>query len=134
MTVAIDRAVVELLGDLGVARCGCVAGILVEAQGSVLAKLSSSGRGQVIATAQATGLANAFTKVAQDISNDVLLTARIPAKLAGQSANLSVTADSRAWLGFVRKERSLLWALLLRKIRLKGSPRLLVAFGKCFPS
>jgi ferredoxin len=50
------------------------------------------------------------------------------------SADLTVTADSRAWLGFVRKERSLVWALLLRKIRLKGSPRLLVAFGKCFPS
>jgi ferredoxin len=48
--------------------------------------------------------------------------------------DLRVTADSRAWLGFVRKERGLVWALLRRKIRLKGSPRLLVAFGKCFPS
>ena len=26
------------------------------------------------------------------------------------------------------------WALLTRRIRLKGSPRLLLAFGKCFPS
>jgi putative sterol carrier protein/NAD-dependent dihydropyrimidine dehydrogenase PreA subunit len=50
------------------------------------------------------------------------------------SPDLSVTADSQAWLGFVRKERSLVWALLTRKIRLKGSPRLLVAFGRCFPS
>jgi hypothetical protein len=49
-------------------------------------------------------------------------------------ADLKVTADSRTWLGFVAKERSLVWALLLRKIRLKGSPRLLLAFGKCFPS
>lgn len=48
-------------------------------------------------------------------------------------ADLRVTADSQAWMGFVRKERSLVWALLTRKIRLKGSPRLLVAFGKCFP-
>ncbi len=48
--------------------------------------------------------------------------------------DLSVTADSQAWVGFLRKERSLVWALLRRKIRLKGSPRLLVAFGKCFPS
>jgi NAD-dependent dihydropyrimidine dehydrogenase PreA subunit len=47
--------------------------------------------------------------------------------------DLRVTADSRTWVGFVRKERSLLGALLRRKIRLKGSPRLLVAFGKCFP-
>jgi ferredoxin len=50
------------------------------------------------------------------------------------SPDLSVTADSRSWLGFVRKERSLFWALLTRKIRLKGSPRLLLDFGKCFPS
>ena len=46
--------------------------------------------------------------------------------------DLSVTADSQAWLGFLRKERSLVWALLTRKIRLKGPPRLLVAFGNCF--
>jgi ferredoxin len=50
------------------------------------------------------------------------------------SPDLSVTADSEIWLGFLRKERSLFWALLRRKIRLKGSPRWLVAFGKCFPS
>jgi epoxyqueuosine reductase QueG len=48
--------------------------------------------------------------------------------------NIRVTADSRTWLGFVRKERSLLWALLTRRVRIKGSPRLLVAFGNCFPS
>jgi NAD-dependent dihydropyrimidine dehydrogenase PreA subunit len=49
-------------------------------------------------------------------------------------ADLRVTADSETWLGFLAKERSLLWALLRRKIRIKGSPKLLVAFGKCFPS
>jgi Fe-S-cluster-containing hydrogenase component 2 len=49
-------------------------------------------------------------------------------------ADLHVTADSEAWLGFLAKERSLLWALLRRRIRIKGSPKLLVAFGKCFPS
>jgi ferredoxin len=48
--------------------------------------------------------------------------------------DLSITADSPTWLRFVRKEGSLVWALLTRRIRLKGSPRLLVAFGKCFPS
>ena len=48
--------------------------------------------------------------------------------------HLRITADSRTWLGFVRKERSLIWALLTRKIRLKGPPRLLMRFGKCFPS
>lgn len=48
--------------------------------------------------------------------------------------DLRLTADSETWLAFLAKERGLLWALLRRKIRLKGSPRLLVAFGKCFPS
>jgi ferredoxin len=50
------------------------------------------------------------------------------------TASLRVTADSRWWLGFLAKERSLLWGLLRRKLRLKGSPRLLLAFGQCFPS
>jgi Fe-S-cluster-containing hydrogenase component 2 len=49
-------------------------------------------------------------------------------------ADLRVTADSETWLGFLAKERSLLWALLRRRIRIKGPPKLLVAFGKCFPS
>ena len=49
-------------------------------------------------------------------------------------ADLLVTADSETWLGFLAKERSLLWALLRRRIRIKGSPKLLVAFGKCFPT
>ncbi len=49
-------------------------------------------------------------------------------------ADLRITADSSTWLGFLAKERSLVWAFLRLKIRLKGSPRLLLAFGKCFPS
>src|SRR5262245_34681368 len=49
-------------------------------------------------------------------------------------ADLRVTADSETWLGFLAKERSRLWALLRRRIRIQGPPRLLVAFGKCFPS
>jgi ferredoxin len=50
------------------------------------------------------------------------------------TADLRLTADTETWLGFLAKERSLLWALLRRKIRIKGSPKLLIAFGKCFPS
>ena len=50
------------------------------------------------------------------------------------TADLGLTADSETWLGFLAKERSLLWALVRRKIRIQGSPKLLVAFGKCFPS
>ena len=51
-----------------------------------------------------------------------------------ETPDLRLTADSETWLGFLAKERSLLWALLRRKIRIAGSPRLLLAFGKCFPS
>jgi len=50
------------------------------------------------------------------------------------SANLRITADTETWLRFLRKEANLVWALLRRKIRLQGSPKLLVAFGRCFPS
>jgi ferredoxin-NADP reductase/Fe-S-cluster-containing hydrogenase component 2/putative sterol carrier protein len=45
-----------------------------------------------------------------------------------------VTADSETWLGFLAKEKSLPLALITRKIRIKGNPKLLLAFGKCFPS
>lgn len=48
--------------------------------------------------------------------------------------DLQVTADSRTWLGFLAKERNLVWALISRRIRLRGSPRLLLLFGRCFPS
>jgi NAD-dependent dihydropyrimidine dehydrogenase PreA subunit len=47
--------------------------------------------------------------------------------------DLRVTADSQTWIGFLRKEKNLVWALLRRKIRLDGPLKLLVAFGKCFP-
>ncbi|MEW6209917.1 MAG: SCP2 sterol-binding domain-containing protein, partial [Acidobacteriota bacterium] len=49
-------------------------------------------------------------------------------------ADLRIEADSQTWLGFLRKEKNILWALLRRKIKIKGSPRLLLAFGRCFPS
>jgi NAD-dependent dihydropyrimidine dehydrogenase PreA subunit len=48
--------------------------------------------------------------------------------------DLRVTADAETWLGFLARERSLLWALLRRRIRIQGPARLLVAFGKCFPT
>jgi putative sterol carrier protein len=49
-------------------------------------------------------------------------------------ADLSITADSETWLRFLRKETALPLALLMRRVRLKGSPRLLLAFGRCFPT
>lgn len=48
------------------------------------------------------------------------------------AADLHVTADSATWVRFLRKETSLLWALLRRRIRLSGSPLLLLRFGRCF--
>ena len=49
-------------------------------------------------------------------------------------AQLRVTADSATWLGFLAKEKSLLWALIMRRIKLRGNPHWLLAFGRCFPS
>ena len=48
--------------------------------------------------------------------------------------DLKLTADSQTWLRFLRKEANLVWALLWRKIRIQGSPKLLLGFSRCFPS
>ena len=47
--------------------------------------------------------------------------------------DLSITADSQTWLSFLARETHLVKALITRKIKLKGSPKLMMAFGKCFP-
>ena len=49
------------------------------------------------------------------------------------TADFHVTADSQTWLGFLAKERKLIWALLARKIRVKGPLKLFTAFARCFP-
>lgn len=49
-------------------------------------------------------------------------------------ADLHLTADSETWVRFLAKETNLVWGLVRRKIRLKGSPKLMLAFSKCFPS
>jgi len=51
-----------------------------------------------------------------------------------EKANFWIKADGQAWLGFLAKERNLVWALLTRKIRFKGSLKFLKAFARCFPS
>jgi ferredoxin len=65
------------------------------------------------------------------VIRDQVLT--VEAGLTG-AADLTVTADSRTWLRFLGGDANLFWALLRRKIRLRGRPRLLLAFGRCFPS
>lgn len=49
-------------------------------------------------------------------------------------SDIKITADSGAWLGFLRKEYGLLKPLLFRKIKVKGPIVLLKQFGSCFPS
>ncbi len=49
-------------------------------------------------------------------------------------ATLRVTADTETWLGFLAREKNLAVAILTGKIRMRGNPKWLVAFGKCFPS
>ena len=53
--------------------------------------------------------------------------------LQGQPS-IKVTADAETWLGFLAGERNLLWALLTRRIRLKGNPKWLLLFKRCFPT
>lgn len=48
-------------------------------------------------------------------------------------ADLRLTADSETWLKFLAKETGSVWPLLRRKIRINGDPRLMLAFGRCFP-
>ncbi len=57
---------------------------------------------------------------------------RVEAGLVGK-ADLTVSADSQAWLGYLGKERWLPGQRLFGRIRLKGSPRLLTSFVRCFP-
>ncbi|MCR9213871.1 MAG: SCP2 sterol-binding domain-containing protein [Proteobacteria bacterium] len=48
------------------------------------------------------------------------------------TADIQVTADSKAWLSFLRKDKNLALLILTRKIRLKGSPKFMKLFARCF--
>ena len=48
--------------------------------------------------------------------------------------DLTLRADARTWIRFLAKEVWLPWAVLRGGIRIKGDPRLLLAFGRCFPT
>lgn len=45
-----------------------------------------------------------------------------------------VVADEETWLGFLAKEKNLLWSVVTRKIRLHGNPKWFLSFKRCFPS
>jgi hypothetical protein len=49
-------------------------------------------------------------------------------------ADINVTVDSDTWLSLLRKETHIVWALIRRKLRIRGKVKLLLAFGRCFPS
>ncbi len=49
-------------------------------------------------------------------------------------ADLTVIADSRTWLDILAREKQIPWAVLTRKLKVKGPLRLMKAFGACFPS
>jgi ferredoxin len=51
-----------------------------------------------------------------------------------KTPDLHLLADSKTWLNFLAKEENLFWAMLRRKIRIRGSPRLMKSFARCFPS
>lgn len=57
---------------------------------------------------------------------------RVTEGIEGQS-DLRITATSRGGLRMLRKEASIGWLMLTLQVRIYGNPRLLVAFGKCFP-
>ena len=49
------------------------------------------------------------------------------------AADVEVTADSETWLGYLAGRRNMVWAILTRKVRVKGRLSLLRAFERCFP-
>lgn len=50
------------------------------------------------------------------------------------AADCTIRADATTWLGFLRKERSITWGILRRKVRVSGGLSRLRDFGRCFPA
>lgn len=48
-------------------------------------------------------------------------------------ADVRVFADSKTWLDILNREYKMVNAIILRKVRVKGSMNLFRAFGRCFP-
>jgi epoxyqueuosine reductase QueG len=46
--------------------------------------------------------------------------------------DIRITVDSKTWLKIVAKEKNVAAALLTGKLRIKGNPKLLMSFEKCF--
>lgn len=50
------------------------------------------------------------------------------------SADVRVTADAAWWIACLRRERSMTWAVLTRRVRVRGRLSLLREFARCFPA
>lgn len=50
-----------------------------------------------------------------------------------ESADVSVTADAQTWIAMINREYSPINAIVLRKVRVKGSMSLFRDFQRCFP-
>lgn len=50
-----------------------------------------------------------------------------------EEADVRITADAKTWLKVMNRQYSMINAIVLRKIRVKGDMRLFRAFGRCFP-
>lgn len=48
--------------------------------------------------------------------------------------DVAVTADGARWIACLRRERSMLWSIATRRVRVRGPLRLLRAFARCFPA
>ncbi len=48
-------------------------------------------------------------------------------------ADVHVTADAATWIGYLRGERNIIWAVLTRRVKVNGPMALLQAFERCFP-
>jgi epoxyqueuosine reductase QueG len=49
------------------------------------------------------------------------------------TADVSIIADSDTWIGFLNKERNIVWAIVTGKVKVTGGLDRFKAFGKCFP-
>ncbi|MEM7335589.1 MAG: SCP2 sterol-binding domain-containing protein, partial [Chloroflexota bacterium] len=47
-------------------------------------------------------------------------------------ADLKVTADSQAWVKLLNNQLHPIWGVITQKLKIKGDPRLLLHFQKCF--
>lgn len=86
---------------------------------SVLTQLATSGGGRVIAASQADDIAAAFRQAAQEVSRQLLISAPIPADLAGSAQTVEITARAG---GYQLRDSAVVQFGTAPKPRTKGQP------------